>query len=161
MSSSSHQCELSGVDIAKLERLASDLNKSLPRRLVIGLRGTLGAGKTRFVQAFASAAGVPQGDVTSPTFPIVQHYHGERLIHHIDAYRLADEDEFAELGGEELLEEDATILIEWPDRIKASLPSDLITIDFEVDEDPATRSVRIAGSDATIMGVIARLCETL
>jgi tRNA threonylcarbamoyladenosine biosynthesis protein TsaE len=161
MSSSSYQCELRGVDVSRLEHLASALNKSLPRRVVIGLRGTLGAGKTRFVQAFACAAGVPQGDVTSPTFPIVQHYHGERFIHHIDAYRLADEDEFAELGGEELLDEDATILIEWPDRIKASLPPDLITIDFEVDDDPMTRSIRIAGSDAAIMAVIARLCETL
>jgi tRNA threonylcarbamoyladenosine biosynthesis protein TsaE len=156
-----HHCELSRVDIAKLERLAAALNKSLPPRIVIGLRGTLGAGKTRFVQAFATAAGVADGDVTSPTFPIVQHYRGERLIHHIDAYRLADEDEFAELGGEELLDEDATILIEWPDRIKASLPPDLMTIDFEVDDDPTTRSIRIRGSDAELMSMIARLCETL
>ncbi len=131
------------VNLDLLERLANELAKSLPPRVVIGLRGTLGAGKTRFVQMFAQACGIAACDVTSPTFPIVQHYRGDRLIHHIDAYRLADEDEFIELGGEELLEDDATVLIEWPDRISRCLPKDIVMIDIEIEVDPQFRSIQV------------------
>lgn len=139
------------VDLAKLQQVANSLHLVLPHQVVIGLRGTLGAGKTRFVQAFAVAAGIDQSLVTSPTFPIVQHYLGQRRIHHIDAYRLADEDEFIELGGEELLEEDATVLIEWPDRIRHSLPTDRLTIDFEIDEhDTEKRMLHISCTNSEL-----------
>lgn len=153
--------ELKNVDIDKLELIASVLHKVLPRQIIIGLRGTLGAGKTRFVQAFAIAAGIEQSLVTSPTFPIVQHYHGERLIHHIDAYRLADEDEFIELGGEELLEEDATVLIEWPDRIAGCLPNDRITLDLSVDEsDPNRRGLQIRCEDPKLRAILEHAINT-
>jgi tRNA threonylcarbamoyladenosine biosynthesis protein TsaE len=150
--------EIVDVDVAKLEQVAALLHRFLPHQVIVGLRGTLGAGKTRFVQAFAVAAGIEQSLVTSPTFPIVQHYQGDRRIHHIDAYRLADEDEFNELGGEELLEDDATILIEWPDRIIRSLPEDRITIDFEIDErDTEKRIVRIACHDRELRAAISQI----
>jgi tRNA threonylcarbamoyladenosine biosynthesis protein TsaE len=156
MTNTEEPIKIVDVDVARLEELAMSMHRALPHHVIIGLRGTLGAGKTRFVQAFAVAAGIEQSLVTSPTFPIVQHYQGERRIHHIDAYRLADEDEFIELGGEELLEEDATILIEWPDRIRRSLPQDRITIDFEVDErDEAKRIIRIECRDRELRDKIA------
>lgn len=148
--------ELCNVDIARLERLGQSLAQCLPMRVVVGLRGTLGAGKTKLVQAIAAASGVDVATVTSPTFTIVQHYGGSRLIHHIDAYRLADEDEFIELGGEELLEEDAMILIEWPERIAGCLPRDVLMIDIEVDESPDTRTIRASCSDARILRLAAQ-----
>lgn len=151
MSSSNRQCVLRHVDIDRLERLGRELVKALPRRVVIGLRGTLGAGKTRLVQAIAVAAAIDQQHVTSPTFTIVQHYQGTRMIHHIDAYRLADEDEFIELGGEELLEDEATILIEWPERIARCMPRDALYIDLDVEDDPALRSLSASSSDERLM----------
>ena len=42
------------------------------------LCGTLGAGKTRLVQAIAAAAGVDRREVVSPTFVLIQEYHGRR-----------------------------------------------------------------------------------
>lgn len=151
MSRSNHQCVLRHVDIDRLERLGRELVKVLPARVVIGLRGTLGAGKTRLVQAFAVAASIDQQHVTSPTFTIVQHYLGTRMIHHIDAYRLADEDEFIELGGEELLEEEAMILIEWPERIARCMPRDVLYIDLDVEDDPALRVLTASSSDERLL----------
>lgn len=121
------------VNLDRLQWVADRLHESFPRHVVIGLRGTLGAGKTRLVQCLAVAAGIDVADVTSPTFTIVQHYCGKRRIHHIDAYRLADEDEFAELGGDELIEDDdAWVLIEWPQRIAGCLPADALMIEIEL-----------------------------
>ncbi|TVP97317.1 MAG: tRNA (adenosine(37)-N6)-threonylcarbamoyltransferase complex ATPase subunit type 1 TsaE [Planctomycetaceae bacterium] len=122
------------VDLADLQRIAEALHATLPEHAVIGLRGSLGAGKTRFAQCFAVAIGIDATDVTSPTFGIVHHHHGARRLHHIDAYRLADEDEFIELGGEELLEEEsAVVLIEWPERIVGCLPPGCWMIDLEIE----------------------------
>lgn len=122
------------VDLERLQRIADALHASLPERVVVALRGSLGAGKTRLTQCLAAAAGIDPAEVTSPTFGIVHHHRGQRLIHHIDAYRLADEDEFIELGGEELLEQDAAlVLIEWPERIAGCLPPDHWTIELEIE----------------------------
>jgi tRNA threonylcarbamoyladenosine biosynthesis protein TsaE len=53
------------------ERLGAALADALPPGTVVGLIGTLGAGKTRLVQAVATALGMPPGSVTSPTFVLV------------------------------------------------------------------------------------------
>ena len=118
---------------ADTERLGSLLADVLPPGAVIALVGTLGAGKTRFVQAVAAALGVPRDDVTSPTFVLVNEYTGGRLpVYHIDAYRLRDEEEFLELGPEEYFDGDGLTFIEWADRVESCLPEDFMRIEFEV-----------------------------
>lgn len=125
---------IGGVDLVRLEAIAERLDRVLPLHQVVALRGTLGAGKTRLVQAIARAAGIDPLDVTSPTFGIVHHHRGRRSIHHIDAYRLADEDEFIELGGEELLEEPGALsLVEWPQRVAGCIPPSALWIDIEIE----------------------------
>lgn len=170
--------EISGVTLQRLALIAAELESRLPGRVVIALRGSLGAGKTRFAQAIAAAAGVAVADVTSPTFTIVQHYHGQtRTIHHIDAYRLADEDEFAELGGEELVDSEAMILIEWPDRIGRCLPKRSLAIDFEIEpglfidsnghetdagpDEDAPRTIRFSSADPSLMQVARQVADSL
>ena len=46
------------------------------------------------IQAIARAAGIDAADVTSPTFTLWQTHRGSITLHHLDAYRIADEDEF-------------------------------------------------------------------
>ena len=96
----------------------------LPPGTTVALCGTLGAGKTRLVQAIAEALGVDRRDVVSPTFVLIQEYRGRRTIYHIDAYRLRDEDEFQQLGPDEYFESDGLVLVEWADRVEGSLPRD-------------------------------------
>ena len=112
--------------------LGHTLADVLPPGTTVALCGTLGAGKTRLVQAIAEGLGVNRRDVVSPTFVLIQEYHGQRMIYHIDAYRLRDDDEFQQLGPDEYFESDGLVLIEWADRIEHSLPRDYIEICIEV-----------------------------
>ncbi len=97
---------------------------------VIALHGDLGAGKSTFARAFIRAAtGLPELDVPSPTFTIVQSYdHLDGYpIYHADLYRLESEDDLEDVGLEE--ERDTSImLVEWPDR----LPEDWLSAALHV-----------------------------
>lgn len=99
---------------------------------VCSFTGTLGAGKTRLIQAIAAGLGVEQEQVTSPTFVLVNEYRSGRLpIYHLDAYRLKDDDEFLELGPEEMCDSGGVTLIEWGDRVAHLLPPRLQTVAIE------------------------------
>lgn len=122
---------------ADTARLGQRLAAELPVGSVVSLVGTLGAGKTRLVQAIVAALG-SDDEVTSPTFVLVNEYRRGRLpVYHFDAYRLKDEDEFLELGPEEYFAGRAAAgpgltLIEWGDRVTDCLPPEAWTVRIEV-----------------------------
>jgi tRNA threonylcarbamoyladenosine biosynthesis protein TsaE len=120
------------VSEADTVRLGAALAVLLPGGTVIALSGTLGAGKTRLVQAAAEACGVDRQQVTSPTFVLCQTYRGTRTIHHFDVYRLKDEQEFLELGPEEYFESDALSFVEWAEKVEALLPQGCLHVSIEV-----------------------------
>ena len=132
----------------------------LPDGTVVALCGTLGAGKTRLVQAIAEACGVDRRAVTSPTFVLVQEYHGRRTICHIDAYRLRSEDEFLELGPEEYFQTAGLVLVEWADRVSDLLPRERIEVGIEVTGDTSRRFEVIAMGDR-YASVLPRLSDRL
>ena len=140
---------IESLDLNGLHKLASRLVECLPGRMTIGLVGSLGAGNTTLVQAISSAIGVDRADVTSPTFTLLQSHHGgDQTLHHLDAYRVADEDEFLELGVEELFDqEQAWTLIEWADRVKDVMPRNSLWLQILIEPQPDTRSVKISTSD--------------
>jgi tRNA threonylcarbamoyladenosine biosynthesis protein TsaE len=120
------------ADESATERFGAALAAALPGGTTVALCGTLGAGKTRLVQAMAAACGVPRADVVSPTFVLCQQYRAGRTINHLDAYRLRDEDEFRELGVEELFASEAITIIEWADRVADALPDEYLQVEIEV-----------------------------
>ncbi len=120
------------ADEGATDRFGAALALVLPPGTVVALLGTLGAGKTRLVQAMAAACGVSREDVVSPTFVLCQQYRGSRTINHLDAYRLRDVDELRELGIEELLASDAITIIEWADRVADALPDEFVEVTIEV-----------------------------
>ncbi|NBD24435.1 tRNA (adenosine(37)-N6)-threonylcarbamoyltransferase complex ATPase subunit type 1 TsaE [Paenibacillus glycinis] len=94
---------------------------------VLALDGDLGAGKTRFSQAYAKGIGVP-GIVNSPTFTIIKEYKGERLpLYHMDVYRLS-EPEADELGLDDYFFGDGVTIVEWASLIEALLPPERLQI---------------------------------
>jgi tRNA threonylcarbamoyladenosine biosynthesis protein TsaE len=127
--------------------LGAALAEALPDGSVVALIGTLGAGKTRLVQAVAEASGVDRRDVVSPTFVFVHEYKGRRPIYHIDAYRLKDDDEFLELGPDEYFEGDGLTLVEWADRVERCMPIERLDVEIRIDGESArTFAFRSHGS---------------
>ncbi len=102
----------------------------LPPGTVVALTGELGAGKTLFAKGIARGLKV-QGQVTSPTFTIINEYQGKLPLFHIDAYRLEEDYEIDELGLDEYLNSTGITLIEWPERIRTYLPDSYIRVVFE------------------------------
>ncbi len=114
------------------QRLGAALAKTLSPGTVVGLVGTLGSGKTKLVQGIAVARGVDAKSVVSPTYVILHEYPGPVTLYHFDLYRVADEDEWNELGADEILEQQGIVLIEWADRFRDCMPHTWLEIAIDV-----------------------------
>ncbi|MBO7747404.1 tRNA (adenosine(37)-N6)-threonylcarbamoyltransferase complex ATPase subunit type 1 TsaE [Paenibacillus sp. MWE-103] len=101
-------------------RLAETLAGWAAPGTVLALDGDLGAGKTRFSQAYARGIGV-KDVVNSPTFTIIKEYQGALPLYHMDVYRLS-EPEADELGLDEYFFGDGVTIVEWASLIEALLP---------------------------------------
>jgi tRNA threonylcarbamoyladenosine biosynthesis protein TsaE len=111
----------------------------------VTISGELGAGKTTLVQAICRAYGVAD-EVTSPTYALVHRYASPRgPVFHLDLYRLDSPAELTNLGWDELLAEDALILIEWPERAGDRIPRDHIPISLQHLPGDESRRVLYAG----------------
>jgi tRNA threonylcarbamoyladenosine biosynthesis protein TsaE len=86
-------------------------------RLLVGLAGDLGVGKTTFVRALLRGLGY-RGRVPSPTYTLLEQYElGELSVIHLDLYRLAEPRELDFLGLRDCLALPAVwVLAEWPER---------------------------------------------
>jgi tRNA threonylcarbamoyladenosine biosynthesis protein TsaE len=127
--------------------------------VVIGLVGTLGAGKTRLARAIAEALGVDPAAISSPTFVLIHEYEGRLPIYHFDAYRLENPQAFEDLGVADYWGGDGVCLVEWADRVRAMLPEDCWLITLE-QTGPMSRTVRIEIPASTTL-FIERLVERL
>lgn len=110
--------------------LAENIESEKFPGMVICLNGELGSGKTVFVKGFAKALGISD-TVTSPTFNLVKEYNsGEMNLYHMDVYRL--EDGNREFGLNDYLNQDAVVIIEWPEMIEDQLPEERLDVTFKV-----------------------------
>ena len=117
---------------ARTAELARRLAGVLRPGTVICLDGDLGAGKTLFVQNLAAGLGV-QGEVTSPTFNLMNLYEDGRLpLVHFDLYRLEQEYELDEIGFYDYAENpEGLVLIEWAEKFPKCLPEDHIALQIQ------------------------------
>lgn len=109
----------------EIKALAQDLAATYPEGALVALYGELGAGKTTLAKALGAALGLSEENISSPTYTYMHLHEG---FVHFDLWRLKNAEEFCALGFEEYLESPGWVVIEWPDRIEALLPSRTVRI---------------------------------
>lgn len=144
-------------DLQATDALGQALAVAIEPGTTICLTGSLGAGKTRLMQAFGDALGIPREEIVSPTFVLCRQYTGRSpsnglplSVWHLDTYRVEDEDAFLDLGIEEMCAGDDVVCVEWGERFGDLLPQDRLNLTLSV----TGKSSRSA--DATASGPAAR-----
>ena len=114
--------------------------------LVVTITGELGTGKTTLVQAICRGYGVTE-EVTSPTFALVHRYAAPRSpVYHLDLYRLVSPAELTNLGWDEIVADEALVLIEWPERAGDRIPRNHVPISLQhLADDPGRRLLYAGG----------------
>jgi tRNA threonylcarbamoyladenosine biosynthesis protein TsaE len=97
---------------------------------IVSLNGELGSGKTCLAKGIAYGLGIKE-NITSPTYTIINEYEYPTL-YHIDAYRLNNDEDFINIGGQEIINSNGISLIEWGMRIPKSIPENSITVFLEI-----------------------------
>lgn len=112
-------------------RLGARLGAMLPPRVVIALKGDLGAGKTAFARGFGEGWGAAP-PLRSPTFTLIQKHTreaDEAALYHVDLYRISTPADLASIGLGDLIDEDESVcLIEWPEHAEGLIPDDAIRV---------------------------------
>ena len=112
------------------EELGFKLAKSLKGGEVVAFRGGLGMGKTCFTRGLARGLGF-KGDVTSPTFALINEYIGGRLpLYHFDMYRISGWEDLYSTGFFDYIEQGGVIAAEWSENIENALPESTVTVTF-------------------------------
>jgi tRNA threonylcarbamoyladenosine biosynthesis protein TsaE len=97
----------------------------------IALSGELGSGKTHFTRGVAAGLGVDLSvPITSPTYTLMNVYDGRLTLRHFDLYRLAGDQDAAELGFEDYFYGGDVCVVEWAERLHGLLPEERITVSF-------------------------------
>ena len=134
-------------------RLGERIGAQLAGGEIILLNGPLGAGKTIMVKGIATALGLDQEEVTSPSFTLVNPHQGRLLLYHIDLYRLdtgATAAHAVDLD-EILTDENAVVIIEWAERLgHYPLPDNVWQISIAGDGDEPRR-ISISKPDQNIV----------
>ena len=122
--------------LSELDNVAEQIISSLDGRNVVLVRGGMGAGKTTLISRIVAQLGA-EDTVTSPTFALVNEYEGadKMLIYHFDFYRIDKVEEVFDLGYEEYFYSGDLCLVEWPEKIEALIPDDVMTVKIEVEDD--------------------------
>lgn len=145
------------VDPGETRELGRTLGMALQEPALIRLSGELGAGKTCFVQGLARGLGVAEEEaVTSPTFTLMNHYHGRLELYHFDLYRLAHGDELIELGMDEFLPGRGVAVVEWAERLSAGETATL-SVHFEHAGEEEVRRLTFASGDGAGERLLAQL----
>ena len=118
--------------------LGREIGARLKAPVLILLTGDLGAGKTTLTKGIASGAGAArEEEITSPTFALIHRYVGDEKavgdfsVYHIDLYRVEDRQGLESLGLEDIFNEAAVVIVEWPERL--NLPANWPVIDIKLE----------------------------
>jgi len=115
---------------AETKEVAKKFANELKPGAVVALIGDLGAGKTAFTKGVAEFFEI-EGEVSSPTFTVVNEYNGKLDIFHFDAYRLENVDMDNCDWMDDYFFGDGVCLVEWAQNIEAVLPKGYYKVSIE------------------------------
>lgn len=132
------------LKIKNIERLPDaaaqfiDRFSTLPPRdtMVFAFHAPMGTGKTTFISEVCRILG-SDDEASSPTFSIVNEYDTQRWgkVYHLDCYRIDSEEEAFDIGIEDYFYSGRPCFVEWPEKIEALLPHDVIRVEIKETDD--------------------------
>ena len=143
------------------EQLGACVGSLLHPGCFVALQGDLGGGKTCLTRGVVASL-APQSAhlVASPTYAIMNCYPGNPPVYHFDFYRLAGDNDIAELGFEDLFYGDGVCIVEWSERLTELLPPDALTILFEYSGEER-RVITVTGSGEKSDALLEQLASDL
>jgi tRNA threonylcarbamoyladenosine biosynthesis protein TsaE len=127
--------------------LGRELARDLRPADVVLLRGELGMGKTVLARGLAVGLGVPEEEVRSPTFTLINLYQGRLPVYHVDLYRIDRPADLEELGLEEFLGVEGVAIVEWAERLGPYRPDRFLEVAI-TDRGGNARDIEITDSRA-------------
>ncbi|MDE2826179.1 MAG: tRNA (adenosine(37)-N6)-threonylcarbamoyltransferase complex ATPase subunit type 1 TsaE [Bacteroidota bacterium] len=129
---------------------------------VVGLDGTLGTGKTCFVQGLARGLGVrADTHVTSPAYNLIQTYTiGRQKLTHIDFYRLSSlsVDDF--MLFEEAFSGPRNIVVaEWASGFIENFAQEFLHVTISKEPEENTRRIEVSSSSSTYAKLLNKLSD--
>ena len=135
--------------------LAEKFYKLIKQGDFILLSGNIGVGKTTFIKyiinSLQKANNRNISEVTSPTFTVLNEYQiKKKLIKHYDLYRIKNKKELNNLGIQENLKDQIT-LVEWPEIVKKIKIKNSIKLIFEYKKNYTERYLSIISKNKTFL----------
>lgn len=104
------------------QRIGLEIGRSLSIPGVVLLRGALGTGKTTLTRGIAEGLGIDDSSfVNSPSYTLVNIYHGVCPIYHVDLYRLEGVKDLYSIGLDDFLGKEGVTVVEWSERLSYDL----------------------------------------
>lgn len=150
--------EISTIGPEDTQALAARLGALLKGGETIELMSDLGGGKTTFIQGLARGLG-HEGVVMSPTFTLSRIYDlpGGRELHHYDLYRLSADDAAGEALAEVAGQPHVVTAVEWPERGKALLPEDHLSVHLQAGATENERRIMFTATGPSSRAVLGGL----
>ena len=131
--------------------VAEKFSKLIKQGDFILLSGNLGVGKTTFIKyiinSLQKANKQKISEVTSPTFTVINEYQIKKiLIKHYDLYRIKNKKELNNLGIQENLKNQITV-VEWPEILKKIKIKNSINLIFEYKKNYTERYISIVSKN--------------
>lgn len=123
---------------------------------IICLVGDLGSGKTTLIKGIARGLNVRQSKVHSPTFVLMNVYHGRLPLFHFDLYRLEGIADISSIGYEEFLYDDGVAVVEWADRMASFIPQEHLSVHLK-HKNEQTREISFTAKGERYNKILAKL----
>jgi len=147
------ECQFLSKSEEETKKLGELIAKSVSPGTLIVLKGDLGCGKTALTRGIAKGLGIPEDEISSPSFNIVHEY--ERLVH-VDLYRVNSVDDLEDLGLYETLEDDRVKVVEWGEELLSEFPNAVVV---ECSEGEEGRLFKIHDPTGKICEKLNRISE--